>query len=408
MIYKILSKVIEFTDSDIDLDLRLKKVARLLASHLPVDTCCVYLWEKKEGCFRMVASEGRRKDCVEAYGEREGVPGRTKKTGRMLEISGKKPGEFRWGGIEDRGLFGFRSAFAYPLRDGKEQYGLLYLKAERNRKLSQENRKILGVITKQLSSTVKSEQNRARLVGAYKRLNDLQVRLMDAEKFMALGELSAALAHEIKNPLVSIGGLATRLRKKLEPASPHMPYLDHITKSVTRLEGIVKDILNYAEHRQTKFNMEDLNALIGDSLWLFEEACNSHKIKVITNFSNESLPVLADPQQLKIAFDNLIANAIQSMEHGGKLTVTTKKSDGCEVVEIKDTGGGVEPSIAGDIFTPFFTTKTKKGGTGLGLTITHKIITRHKGTIDVTNDYGKGMTFAVKLPCAEKRHENRA
>ncbi|MBI5560531.1 MAG: GAF domain-containing protein [Deltaproteobacteria bacterium] len=404
MIYKILSKVIEFTDSDIPLYQRLGKVARLIVGQLPVDACGIYLWEKNERRFNRVAAGGRRrKNCVESYGEEEGLAGRAKKTGRAVDCARKEAEKTRWGSIEDRGLKGFRSAYVYPLRDGDDWRGILYLKAEKNLKLSEENKKILHVISKQLASTVKNEQNYLRLKNAYKKLNDLQIRLMNAEKLMAIGELSAALAHEIRNPLVSIGGLASRLRKKLEPLSPHLHYLDHITNSVTRLERIINDILNYAGKREAKFNVGELNSLVNESLWLFEEACRSHKIKVVKNLSKAVIPVVVDPQQIKIAFDNLIANAIQSMEHGGRLTLTTAKRGGCGVVEITDTGGGIEPNIINEIFTPFFT--TKKEGTGLGLTITHKIITRHKGLIEVKNDYGRGMTFAVKLPFADKHPE---
>ena len=399
--YKILSRVIELTDdSSISLDERLKKVARLIIRQFPVDSCCVYIWEKKEKHFRMTAAAGAQKACVNVYGKKSGIPGRVKRLNRALEVSKTTPEDKRWGTVSDRGLSGFRGAAAYPLREGKNCYGVLYLKSEKKLKFSERDKKIFSVISRQIASSIKSEQNYTRLKNEHNKLKDLQLRLVSTEKFMALGELSAALAHEIRNPLVSIGGFATRLKKKFPPDSPYLPYVDHIAKEVVRLEGIIDDILNFVDHKKIKLHVEKLNSVVNDSLWLFEEACRSHNIAVKKSLSKETLRVVADTPQLKIAFDNLIANAIQSMERGGTLTVTTKKSNGCGVVEIKDTGGGVEPRIVGNIFNPFYT--TKKAGMGLGLTITHNIITRHKGMIDVINDYGKGITFTVKLPCAGK------
>ncbi|MBI5598704.1 MAG: hypothetical protein HY890_03080 [Deltaproteobacteria bacterium] len=397
--YDILSRVIELTDSDFALDVKLRKVAGLLARQLPVDGCEVYLWDRKDRRFRATAHG--RGGAVEAYGEKQGLPGRVKKTGRAIEVSKKDPESCRGGGVEDMGLRGFRGAMVYPLRDGKEWYGVLYLKTERKSLLPGRRKKMIGVISKQIASSIKSERNYVRLRNAYNKLKDLQVRLVNAEKLMALGELSASLAHEIRNPLVSIGGFAARLRKKIEPGSPHLPYVEHISKQVTRLEEIINDILNFAEHREMKLNVAEVNAVVEDALWLFEEACHNQKIKVVKALSKEPMPVVADAHQLKIAFDNLIANAIQSMEHGGKLTVRTRRENDLGVVDITDSGGGIEPGIIGNIFNPFFT--TKKTGTGLGLTITHKIITRHRGVIDVANDYGRGITFTVKLPCTDAR-----
>src|SRR3990172_3999813 len=327
--YKILSRVIELTDdSSINLDERLKKVARLIIRQFPVDSCFVYIWEKKEKHFRMTAAAGAQKECMNVYGEKSGIPGRVKKLNRALEVSKTTPEDKRWGTVSDRGLSGFSGAAAYPLREGKNCYGVLYLKSEKKLKFSERDKKIFSVISRQIASSVKSEQN------------------------------------------------------------------------YTRLKGIIDDILNFVDHKKIKLHVEELNRVVNDSLWLFEEACRSHNIAVKRSLSKETLRVVADTPQLKIAFDNLIANAIQSMERGGTLTVTTKKGNGCGVVEIKDTGGGIEPGIVGNIFNPFYT--TKKAGMGLGLTITHNIITRHKGMIDVINDYGKGITFTVKLPCAGK------
>jgi CheY-like chemotaxis protein len=232
----------------------------------------------------------------------------------------------------------------------------------------------------------------------YTRLKDTQTKLLQAEKLIVLGELSANLAHEIKNPLVSIGGFASRLKKKIEPDSPLLFYVDYILTEVARLEELMDGILGYTMDKGVIFSTEDVNSIVEEALSFFSEAFHNHKIEVIKGFTPEPLSVMSDRQQLKIAFDNLFANAIQSMEGGGILTVQTLRTEDWVVVDVTDNGGGIDPRLIGNIFNPFFT--TKKYGTGLGLDITHKIISKHKGHIDVENHVGQGVTFSVKLPGA--------
>jgi signal transduction histidine kinase len=237
------------------------------------------------------------------------------------------------------------------------------------------------------------------LKNTYTRLKDTQTKLLQAEKLIVLGELSANLAHEIKNPLVSIGGFASRLKKKIEPDSPLLFYVDYILNEVARLEELMDGILGYTMDKGVIFSTEDVNTIVEEALSFFSEAFHNHKIEIIKGFTPEPLSVMSDRQQLKIALDNLIANAIQSMEGGGTLTVQTSSTEDWVVVDVTDSGGGIDPRLIGNIFNPFFT--TKKYGTGLGLDITHKIISKHKGHIDVENHVGQGVTFSVKLPNVE-------
>ena len=393
--YDILTKVIEITDADIELLRKLKKAARLLVREFPFDACAVYEWNDKEKYFENVASFGGRGRNVARYENNEGLPGRAMKLGRTLE-AGANMGK----GLVDEGLTGFGSALILPLKDGKNRFGALYLKAiKKTRPLTAKEKKLLHVIALQIASSIKSDRYIKSLDAAYGELNDIRVRLVNAEKLMALGELSAALAHEIKTPLVSIGGFASRLKKKFDSGSPYYPYVEHITREVVRLESIVSDILNYTNGKTPRFAKKDMNSIIDETLGVFEEAIKISKITVRKSASNKPLPVMADEEQLKIAFDNLIANAIESMDSGGTLSVSAAKNGDWVIVEITDSGGGIEPELVSGIFDPFVT--TKEHGTGLGLPITRKIITRHRGSIDVANDYGRGTTFRVKLPSAD-------
>lgn len=398
--YDTLTRVLEFTESDLDINVRLKKVAGLLVKDFPFDSCAFYIWDEMEKLFTLSVSAGSRKGRVGSYGEDEGLPGLARKKMRPLEAYTPRVEATQWKRTEDRGLAGFKSASVYPLKNKHRCFGVLYLKSGRKLDLPLRKKKTLDAISLLLSTNLKCSHHAQSLKKAGTRIKDIHTKLSQAEKLLVLGELSATLIHEIKSPLMSLGGFASRLRKKLEPGSPLLVYSDYIVKEVRRLEGIINDILSYTEEKEAIFEGEDVNSIISEVLTFFSDAFKRNNIEVVTVFTSKPLPVMADRQHLKIAFDNLVANAVQSMESGGKLAVSTSGTKNWVVVNVTDSGGGIKPELVETIFDPFFT--TKKLGTGLGLDITRRIITKHEGCIELKNTPGRGVTFSVKLPHAIK------
>jgi signal transduction histidine kinase len=145
----------------------------------------------------------------------------------------------------------------------------------------------------------------------------------------------------------------------------------------------------------------NLNQIVEDSLHIFSEELRQDNINVIKELTPNLPLVFCDYPQIKQVFINLIANARQAMTLGGELKFKScfSEDDKMVIVEVEDTGGGIAPELIGNIFNPFFTTKEK--GVGLGLSITHKIMLHHQGTILVKNDYGKGTTFILHFPFQE-------
>jgi signal transduction histidine kinase len=231
-------------------------------------------------------------------------------------------------------------------------------------------------------------------------MKDMQARLVHAEKLLALGEMAATLAHEIRNPLMSIGGFAKRLCQHLGANSPHMVYVDRIVKEVLKLEKLMDSIVHFSKESRYAFSSEDINSIIEDALIFFEEDFKKNEIAVVRDLFPNMPKIEVDRQQLKLVFNNLMTNAIQAMVKGGVLTVKTHLENSWIIAEVNDTGGGIDPKLISNIFNPFYTTKEK--GTGLGLAITHTIITNHKGIIEINNNIGVGVTFIIKLPLAHK------
>jgi signal transduction histidine kinase len=224
-------------------------------------------------------------------------------------------------------------------------------------------------------------------------IKNIQERLSNAERMAALGEVAAKVAHEIRNPLVSIGGFALRLEKKLDGNLKE--YAMIITNEVRRLEEILKDILGFVREVRLSRTTVDINELLSDILSLVESEIGERGITIGTSFGEVATSLL-DPDRIKEAFLNIMNNAIQAVGTHGEITVRTYQRDDFVISEVSDTGAGIDEKDMPFIFDPFYTTKPT--GTGLGLAITRRIIEEHKGRVEVKSKAGAGTTIRVFLP----------
>ncbi|HXX57784.1 MAG TPA: PAS domain S-box protein, partial [Thermodesulfovibrionales bacterium] len=224
-------------------------------------------------------------------------------------------------------------------------------------------------------------------------IKNIQERLSNAERMAALGEVAAKVTHEIRNPLVSIGGFALRLEKKLDGNLKE--YASIITNEVRRLEEILKDILGFVREVRLSRTTVDINALLGDILSLVASEIGERGITIGTSFGEVATSLL-DPDRIKEAFLNIMNNAIQAVGTHGEIRVKTYARDDFIVAEVSDTGAGIDEKDMPFIFDPFYTTKPT--GTGLGLAITRRIIEEHKGRVEVRSKAGAGTTIRVFLP----------
>jgi len=227
-------------------------------------------------------------------------------------------------------------------------------------------------------------------------------QLAQSEKMAALGAMMAEITHEIRNPLVSIGGFTRRLARKVTDPDAKR-YIDIILSEVGRLEGIIHDNLAYIKNVGPQFVLTPLNNVIEEVFTVYEDELRQRGIHIERDLSPEVRNLGMDPQQIKQAVVNLVVNAMEAMEKGGTLTARTYPgTDGREVViEIGDTGPGVSPEAMHNLFNPYYTTKFR--GTGLGLSITHRIVKAHKGSIVFRNKETGGAVFTIRLPVPQKK-----
>lgn len=224
-------------------------------------------------------------------------------------------------------------------------------------------------------------------------LKHIRERLAGSERMAALGEVAARVAHEIRNPLVSIGGFAQRLEKKLD--GELREYAMIINNEVKRLEVILKEILGFVREVRLSMTRVNINEVLGDILALIESELVGSGISMKTSLGD--IPdVVIDPDRVKEAMLNIVNNAIQAVGTHGEIYIRTYAGNGYVITEVSDMGCGIDEKEMPFIFDPFYT--TKPAGTGLGLAITRRIIEEHKGRIEVKSRPGEGTTVKVFLP----------
>lgn len=244
--------------------------------------------------------------------------------------------------------------------------------------------------------SIRLEEKIRELAGAHRELRENQKRLMSAERLAAVGEMAAKIIHEIKTPLVSIGGFARLIRKTLPPEDTNLEYLTIISEEVSRLERVIENLLVLAKPGRPYAKPDNINEVVEKTLLLMSEKAEVAHIKINTSLDFDMPTVEFDRNQLRQVLLNLLQNAIHAMPNGGDLNVTTRQKEAHVQIVVQDTGVGIPDEHLDKLFVPFFT--TKPSGAGLGLSITHRILENHHGFIEVTSQEGVGTTFVVNLP----------
>lgn len=230
----------------------------------------------------------------------------------------------------------------------------------------------------------------------------IQELLVHSEKLAVVGQLAGGVGHELRNPIGAIKNSVYFLNMVLEKPEPEIKEtLEILEKEITTSERIISSLLDFAHTRPPIKQKVNINNIIQDRLTCAKIPKN---IKLTGKLHKELPDILADPDQLRQIFSNIILNAIQALPKGGKLIIKSKTlSPKWVIVSITDTGIGISKDTMGKLFEPLFTTKAK--GIGLGLAVTKTMVEAHGGTIDVESEVGKGSTFTVRLPISPKENK---
>ncbi len=256
-----------------------------------------------------------------------------------------------------------------------------------------ENKAKLVAVKKADDYQIELQQRIAELDKANKEL----IQMKSTEKFAATGRIARTIAHEVRNPLTNIDLAIAQLKNDISEQDENSDlFFEIVTRNSQRINELISELLYATRFAELNYIPVSINTLLDETLALAKDSVELRHVKVEKNYSTDICDIDADPEKVKIAFLNIIVNAIEAMEpRKGILQIHTKGEDNKCVVEITDNGAGMTEEQLNNLFEPYFT--TKPDGNGLGLTNTQNIILNHGGTIYVSSKPGKGTNFVIKF-----------
>ncbi|MDA8429959.1 MAG: ATP-binding protein [Geobacteraceae bacterium] len=291
---------------------------------------------------------------------------------------------------------------AVPLLAREKTLGIIVVdNPQTDRPISRDDLHFLQLFAHQAGMAIENSMLYNRIENAHANLRDARERLVHGQRLAAIGEMAANVAHELKNPLITIGGFAGRLLKGLPADSREHGYADTIVNEVSRLEKMLADILAFSRKPTICYSACELGEILQDCFNSCSTTLEDHNISLSANLADGHWPLTGDAHQLKQVFLNLILNACEAMPSGGCIDVHIEYASAgrtAACISISDSGGGIPADMLPQIFNPFFT--TKRHGTGLGLAIVNRILLNHNGSIKAANT-DAGARFTVTLPLAE-------
>jgi|Deesub1362A_J573_1020465.scaffolds.fasta_scaffold00375_9 PAS domain S-box-containing protein len=264
-----------------------------------------------------------------------------------------------------------RAEYPYTARDGRHLW--------------------LGVTTSQLRNKSGEAIGMLLIFTDLTDIKALQEEVRLKERLSQLGEMSAGIAHELRNSMSVIAGYARLLKRNIDEAN--RPSVESILSEIRGMDMVISELLSFAKPTVLNKTTVDLNRLIEDTASAVVGDRDSIRLSIKTH---DTLMVKADETLLRQAITNLLVNAIESMPDGGMLDVETSLHGEMAMISIRDTGTGIADDIRDKVFLPFFSTKEK--GTGLGLALVQKIIVAHNGRVEFESNVGKGTVFKISLP----------
>jgi len=308
---------------------------------------------------------------------------------------------------EDAELFSLLNLVDYavlPLMGNTGIFGVVVVDNPLSaKKISRRDLRFLRLFANHAGIAIQNLMLYTSLEDSNRKLQEAQEQLVHGARLATIGEMAASIAHDLKGPLIAIGGFARRLAKKVPADSAEAGYVATIVAEEQRLETMLDEILLFSKKTTICYERCSIIDTVENSLAILSHIIEMNRVTLSRSFPKREMVLYADCQQLKQVFINIFQNALDVMRDGGELRVAiapSKLGKGSAVsIKIADTGGGIPEPLRNSIFTPFFTTKSH--GTGLGLSIANRIVSNHGGKVKVRNHPGGGAEFTVLLPCLE-------
>jgi signal transduction histidine kinase len=363
----------------------------------------VYELEEEKGEIFIRVARGKKKEPIKGIKLKlgEGVAGRVVQTGRPMVSQDVKTEKSFSTKYDDKTGFKTRSMICVPLILRDKPIGALQVLNKRSgESFTEADLELLTIMSQQISVALENAKLYSRLEEKFQlteqELKTTQEKLIRTERLAAMGHLVQGVAHEIRNPITTIGGFSSRLKKEL-PNSPKLQgYVNIIIDESKRLENLVTEVKEFAAVQSATMNPEDITKVVDQIISGFEERARDQNIALDVRIDKDLPLTEMDKSQITIALSNIIENALECMPNGGQLTLESKHDSQYVMTSIKDTGCGIAEEDLDSVYDPFFTSKTR--GAGLGLTMVHQIVMNHNGEIKIRSRKGIGTAVTLIIP----------
>lgn len=330
----------------------------------------------------------------------EGIAGWVAREGKPLVVNDVYRDKRFSPRVDERTGFKTRCIACIPIKHTGRLIGVLEVLNKRGQVFSEQDLEILMVLSNHIGIAIENARLYQRLEKKFtltaEELKRTQQKVIQSERLKALGRLSQAVAHEVRNPVTVIGGFANRLKERLAPGDSNGKYVDIILKESSRLEQIVAEVENHTKLREPELRGVNLKSLIKYSLSEWRQNKAIRDIQIRLDLPDKKVIFPGDEWLLSLALRNLFQNAEDAMADGGKLTVSAHSEGSQLIICIADTGTGIPPDSLPHVFDPFFTSKAHRSG--MGLTTVHRIVSEHNGEVTVQSTPGQGSEFQIRLP----------
>jgi signal transduction histidine kinase len=399
---KLLARLSSLINSSLDMTQVLDNALQCVEEFLGAEVSSIFEVDKKSGelFFRLARGAGAEKIRHLRLKMGEGIAGWVAQTEKPLICSDTLTDSRFCHAFDSRSGFATRSILCVPLKAKDRLLGVLEVMNKKGGQgFGESDLELLTVLGNQIGIALDNarlyQRLNEKLAFTLEELRGAQQKLIEAEKLASLGKMALGVAHEVRNPITIIGGFARRLQKLAPPNAKAQDIPGLILAEVDKLARMVSEIEAFAHLPELRCEPAQLGELVERLLGDQEGSLQMQGIQILLRLSPDLPPISGDVGLLRLAFQHLIDNAREAMPHGGALEVAVQPTPTHLEIILRDTGGGIDPRDLPYLFDPFFSTKPQ--GTGMGLTTVHRIITGHRGDIQIQST-PTGTEVTVLLP----------
>jgi len=390
-------------NSSLDIEQVLDNAMKWAEEFMGAEASTVYELEDRSNELVVRLARGEKKRPVERITLKvgEGIAGTVVKTGKPMVIQDVSQ-ENKFTDKIDR-ITGFqtKSAICVPLLLRNRPMGALQvINKKSGEPFNRSDLEILFAIAQHVSMAMENANLYRRLEESFavttQELRITQEKLIRTERLASMSNLVQGVAHEIRNPVTTIGGFARRIKKELGDNRKLDQYVNIIIEETARLEHIVKRVHDFVETQSYSPALTRIDPLVDEVLKAAVPLANQQGVRIVKEIAADLPQARLDSSQLSIALANIVDNALEAMPQGGTLILNALREDRSLVISIKDTGCGIPKDQLTAVYDPFVTSKSK--GVGLGLTLVHQVVSNHHGDIKIASEVHKGTAVILRLP----------